>query len=142
MSIITLDSVQAWAGSRINLESLNAELVNQIASQVINKAAQVFDTTRWTEAYGEIPPMIKSIISMQVAGRELQMRAIDSVDDTSYYGTKLIKDSENILDSILTGVILIKDNLGVVITPAISMVGGVSSEPEESDPYFSMDMTF
>lgn len=139
--ILTADLVNAWTDKdRLNLTSLDAELESQIASQVIAQASQAFDTSLWTSA-NNTPTLIKSVMAMIYAGRMYQNRNIDSVDDLTFYGSKLIQDANALLDNIIGGLIVLKDAVtGVVISMANP--SQIIFEPIESEPAFSMEMTF
>ena len=141
MTILTSALVNAWTDKdRLNLTALDSNLESQIASQVIAQASQAFDTSTWVSE-ATTPTLIKSVMAMMYAGRIYQNRNIDSVDDLTFYGSKLIQDANTLLENIISGLIVLKDASTGVVVPMASPAQ-ISYEPIESDPMFSMEMIF
>lgn len=141
MAILTSELVNAWTDKdRYNLTTLDATLADQIAAQVIGQASQAFDTATWVSS-ATTPDLIKSVMAMLYVGRVYQARNIDTVDDISFYGSKLILDAEALLENIISGATKITLN-GVVLESIGSANGALIFEPTESEPLFYMDMLF
>ena len=141
MTILTTALVNAWTDKdRLNLTALDLDLESQIASQVIAQASQAFDTSTWVSE-ATTPTLIKSVMAMMYVGRIYQNRNIDSVDDLTFYGSKLIQDANSLLNNIISGLIVLRDAGGGGGGPGGSPAQ-ISYEPIESDPMFSMEMIF
>lgn len=140
MSYITVELANAWTDKgRLNLVTLDEELESQIADQIIGRASQVFDTSLWLDGL-TTPKLILSIIAMQYAGRWYQSKTLDNISEIDNYGSKLIRDSNQILDAVILGEIALRDDDGEIIIPISS--GVISGEPFEGDPQFSMELEF
>lgn len=140
MPYINTGLVNAWTDrDRFNLIAIDDNLEYQIASQVIERASQVFDTSTWADT-ATTPKIIISIIAMQYAGRSYQSKTLDNISEMDNYGSKLIDDSNLLLDKIIMGEIGLRDEDGNPI-PMISS-GVISGEPTEGEPSFSMELEF
>ena len=139
---LTTQMVQAWVntGKVTWATTVDAEFANQIASQVLAKAARSFDTSTWHDD-STTPSLILSIIAMIYVGRKFQeVYGDDSLN--SDYGTALITDANNMLENLVSGDLILTDADGDLITTITDSVGSVSFEPTESDPLFNIGMTF
>ena len=140
MAYIDVALANAWTDKdRFNLTAIDVNLENQIASQVIERASQAFDTSLWQNT-ATTPTIIKSIIAMMYVGRSGQARTQDNINGVDNYWTKLVEDAMRLLDSVIRGELLLRDDDGVII-PVIS-AGAISGEPIESEPFFSVLMDF
>ena len=141
-SYLTTQMVQAWVntGKVTWATTVDAEFANQIASQVLAKAARAFDTSTWYDE-STTPSLILSIIAMIYVGRKFQETyGDDSLN--SDYGTALVTDANNMLENLISGDLILTNADGDLITTVTDSVGSVSFEPTESDPLFSIGMTF
>ena len=139
---LTTQMVQAWVntGKVTWATTVDAEFANQIASQVLAKAARSFDTSTWHDD-SATPSLILSIIAMIYVGRKFQeVYGDDSLN--SDYGTALVTDANNMLENLVSGDLILTDADGDLITTITDSVGSVSFEPTESDPLFNIGMTF
>lgn len=140
MAYINIELANAWTDKdRLNLTTIDANLENQIASQVIQRASQAFDVTFWTDITNT-PMLIKSIISMTYVGRSYQSKTLDNISGLDNYGTKLIEDARLLLDAVVKGEIQLFDEEGNPIP--IYSTGVISGEPMESEPFFTVAMEF
>ena len=140
MSYIDVTLANAWTDKdRLNLTAIDVNLENQIASQVIERASQAFDTSLW-ENTATTPTIIKSIIAMMYVGRSGQARTQDNINGVDNYWTKLVEDAMRLLDSVIRGELVLRDEDGEII-PVIS-AGAISGEPIESEPFFNVLMDF
>ncbi len=137
---LTTQSVLAWSnGDKVTwAATVDANLDSQIASQVLAKAARAFDISGWYDS-STTPKLILSIIAMHYVGRKFQeMYGEDSLN--SDYGTALITDANNMLENLIRGDLILLDE--DLIPTVSSAVGSISFEPLESDPLFSVKMSF
>ena len=140
MAYIDVQLANAWTDKdRFNLTAIDVNLENQIASQVIERASQAFDTATW-ENSATTPPIILSIIAMIYTGRYGQSKTQDNISGIDNYWTKLVEDANKILENLIIGEITLRDDDGNII-PIISS-GVISGEPLESEPFFSVAMEF
>ena len=140
MAYIDVALANAWTDKdRFNLTAIDVNLENQIASQVIERASQAFDTSLWQNS-ATTPTMIKSIIAMMYVGRSGQARTQDNINGVDNYWTKLVEDAMRLLDSVIRGELALRDEDGEII-PVIS-AGAIYGEPRESEPFFSVLMEF
>ena len=140
MAYINIALANAWTDKdRLNLTTIDADLENQIASQVIERASQAFDTSLWQNT-ATTPTIIKSIIAMMYVGRSGQARTQDNINGVDNYWTKLVEDAMRLLDSVIRGELVLRDDDGEII-PVIS-AGAISGEPIESEPFFNVLMDF
>lgn len=139
MPLITLEDAKPWSTGRLELDSLDDVLANQVGSQVIARVSPVFETSGWLTP-NTTPTLIKSIICMIYVGREYQKHHVTEVSELDYYGTKLIEDANLLIDSLLAGLLFLLDEDG---NPILPYKGGMLQfEPVESDPAFSMGLNF
>ena len=140
MAYIDVQLANAWTDKdRFNLTAIDVNLENQIASQVIERASQAFDTSLWVNT-GTTPTIIKSIIAMIYVGRSGQARTQDNINGVDNYWTKLVEDAMRLLDSVIRGELVLRDEDGEII-PVIS-AGAIYGEPGESEPFFNVMMDF
>ena len=140
MAYIDVALANAWTDKdRFNLTAIDVNLENQIASQVIERASQAFDTSLW-ENTATTPTIIKSIIAMIYVGRSGQARTQDNINGVDNYWTKLVEDAMRLLDSVIRGELVLRDEDGEII-PVIS-AGAIYGEPGESEPFFNVLMDF
>ena len=140
MAYIDVALANAWTDKdRFNLTAIDVNLENQIASQVIERASQAFDTSLWQNT-ATTPTIIKSIIAMMYVGRSGQARTQDNINGVDNYWTKLVEDAIRLLDSVIRGELVLRDE-DVEIIPVIS-AGAIYGEPVESEPFFNVLMDF
>ena len=140
MAYIDVALANAWTDKdRFNLTAIDVNLENQIASQVIERASQAFDTSLWVNT-DTTPTIIKSIIAMIYVGRSGQARTQDNINGVDNYWTKLVEDAMRLLDSVIRGELVLRDEDGEII-PVIS-AGAIYGEPVESEPFFNVLMDF
>ena len=140
MAYIDVALANAWTDKdRFNLTAIDVNLENQIASQVIERASQAFDTSLWQNT-ATTPTIIKSIIAMMYVGRSGQARTQDNINGVDNYWTKLVEDATRLLDSVIRGELALRDEDGEII-PVIS-AGAIYGEPTESEPFFNVLMDF
>ena len=131
MAYIDVALANAWTDKdRFNLTAIDVNLENQIASQVIERASQAFDTSLWVNT-ATTPTIIKSIIAMMYVGRSGQARTQDNINGVDNYWTKLVEDAMRLLESVIRGELVLRDEDGETI-PVIS-AGAIYGEPGESD---------
>lgn len=119
MSIIRLEDAQAWAErTKLPLSNLEDDLVSQIATQVLSRIAQAFDTTGWTTD-ANTPDIVRSIISMKYVAW-LYRKTYSEDEQSSAYADQLDAMAETLIEGIVGGVVDIigvDPGLGVDTTP-------------------------
>ncbi len=138
------ESVNAWSNSdKVTWATIDTELESQITSQVLGRVSRVFDVSAWYDS-NTTPKIILSVMAMIYAGRKFQeLYGDDSLN--SDYGTALITDAKNMLQNILDGDMDLFDDSGNQIDPignGLTSGGTVLFEPTESEPMFSVSMSF
>jgi hypothetical protein len=120
MTHIAFSEAQAWA-ERTKLDlgtSLESKLEEQIASQVLARVAQAYDTSSWADET-TTPQLIRTIIAMRYVAMIYARTYSDNTDGDSY-STLLLSMSDDMLSNIVDGVTTIPDE-----TPTADL-----SEPE------------
>lgn len=141
MSIIDVNMVNAWIDDdsfKFGLDLLNDNLAEQIEQQTFAILSPLFDTSVWVTS-AATPSVVLSIIAMRYAGIHYQER-YSSNGDTSIYGDWLIAQSNEMLASIVSRKVPLIG--ATVIASTITYSSGLSYEPVESDPKFSIDAIF
>lgn len=118
MAYIEARDANAWADKfKLNLTALDDDLEVSVASQVLAKVSQRYDTSGWITPQ-TTPSLIKSIIAMMYTGWYFQ-RVYSEDTDISTYGALLLTRAEDLMDGIVSGT-----NVLVEADP----IGGESSD--------------
>lgn len=144
MSHISVEDAQAWSEpTKLDLgSSLDWELEEQIASQVLGKVAQAFDTSSWLDR-PTTPTVVRSIIAMYYTAWYYD-RTFSSDNEANVYAEKLRAAADAYLQNILEGLTPID---GVVTstgspvfypTDASSAMEPTVDDPSLGPPKFSM----
>jgi hypothetical protein len=102
MAYITARDANAWADKfKLNLTALDDDLEVSVASQVLARVSQRYDTSAWLTPE-TTPSLIKSIIAMMYTGWYFQ-RVYSEDTDISTYGALLLTRAEDLIDGIVSG---------------------------------------
>lgn len=117
MSHITAREANAWTDKfKLNLTALDEELEAGVASQVLGRVSQTYDTSGWTTEVNT-PSLVRSIIAMMYVAWYFE-RTYSEETDISNYGILLMERAERLIDGLVTGA-----NILVEVDP----IGGANS---------------
>lgn len=114
MPHITVENANAWADQvKLNLGTLDSELEDSQAVQVLAGVAQAYDTSTWVDT-STTPALVKKIIAMRYVGWYFQ-RTYSEDDDISTYGILLINEADKLIAGIAAGTLGLPDAPGGVV---------------------------
>lgn len=109
MALITVEEANSWADQvKLNLSVLDSELEESMATQVLARVSQAYETTSWVSS-GTTPKLIRKIIAMMYVGWYFQ-RTYSEEEETNSYGLMLIAQAERLIEGIVTGSLSLPDS--------------------------------
>jgi len=103
VALITITEAQQWAEkSKLTLSTLENGLVDQIATQILNRIAQAYDTTVWTTPTNT-PPIVRSIIAMSYVSWVYSKTYSEDEVSENAYALRLLAWAEALIMGILDG---------------------------------------
>jgi hypothetical protein len=99
---ITAAETNAWADKyKLDLTTLDGELEDSLATQVIVRLSQVYDTSSWVDTT-TTPSLVRKIIAMKYVGWYFQ-RTYSEDEEANNYGLMLIGQADNLIEGIVSG---------------------------------------
>ncbi len=134
MARITPDDAQGWAeGTKLNLSTLDASLLNQIETEVLGRLSSAYDTTLWVDEL-TTPDLAKVIISKMYVAWFYDRTYSENQDSGNDYAAMLRTNAEMLISGLLDGTIEI---------PIVPQVGsGLGASYYPNDASSAMEPTF
>lgn len=109
MAHITVEEANSWTDKvKLNLSVLDSELEESMATQVLARVSQAYDTTSWVDT-DTTPKLIRKIIAMMYVGWYFQ-RTYSEEEETNSYGLMLIAQAERLIEGIVSGSLSLPDS--------------------------------
>jgi hypothetical protein len=104
MARITIDEAQAWSeDSKVEIAELDAELLNQVETQVLASLANsAYDTSTWVSA-ATTPSLVRSIIAMMYTAWWYDKHYAEDSGEANAYSTLLRLTAQANVTGILDG---------------------------------------
>jgi hypothetical protein len=116
---ISQQDAQAWLEkSKLTLSSLESGLEGQIATQVLGRIAQAYDTSAWVDS-STTPPMVRSIIAMYYAAWLYSKTYSEDETGSNWYADQL----RTMADALVLGIIDGTTDIGVVPDTTLAGTG-------------------
>lgn len=130
---VTLDEVRAWtSNTKVKLTSIDADMMSMITAEVIGRLGARYIIRSWVSSE-TTPEVVRKLICMRYVGW-YYLRQFAEADTENDYGVRLLLEADSLLNDILDGsVILVEEGVETTVKT------GLSFEPLESDPSFTMD---
>lgn len=130
---VTLEVVRAWTSStKVKLTSIDPEMMSMITAEVIGRLGARYVTQSWVSPE-TTPEVVRKLICMRYVGW-YYLRQFAEADTENDYGVRLLLEADSLLNDILDGsIILVEEGVETIA------MTGLSFEPLESDPSFTMD---
>jgi len=150
MPHITVQQAQAWAEqSKLALGSLDLELEDQVATQVLGRVAQAYDVSSWTDDT-TTPDIVRSAIAMTYVSWFYSRQYSEDEPNTNEYAIRLLAMAEDLIAGIITGAIEVPEepiqtDLGEAAfypTDASSAMEPTLDDSSLGGPVFSMGTVF
>lgn len=133
MPRITADDVRAWVeSSKLNIQALDQDFLNQIETEVLARLSVVYDTSQWTDETNT-PDLVKVIIAKTYTGWLYGKYYSENQSEPNEYAELVKANAEMLITGLVDGTIELPG-----VTPATPQ--GASFYP--NDQSSAMEPTF
>lgn len=150
MARITPDDAQGWAeGTKLDLSTLDASLLNQIETEILGRLSSAYDSVLWVDDL-TTPALIKVIIAKMYVSWFYDRQYSENQDEGNDYAALLRANAEALIGGLLDGTIDIPEvpqvgsGLGASFYPndASSALCPTYDDPSLGPARFSMGKSF
>jgi hypothetical protein len=148
MARITLDDVVAWIeSSKLSIQALDLDHVDQIEEEVLARISSAVDTSTWLDK-ASTPRLIQVIIAKSYAGWCYDKYYSENQNEPNQYAQLVKQNAEMLICGIVEGTITVPGasdgGTGAVFYPndASSAMTPTRSDPSLGPAKFSMGMCF
>jgi hypothetical protein len=141
MAHITVDIVNSWTDKvKLNVAKLDSDLEDSVSVEVLAVVSHAYDVSGWIDS-STTPALIQKIIGMWYVGWFFQ-RTYSEDDGINTYGVMLLANAQTLLNSIVTGTIVLPDagaNSNLNISNPLYYPTDASSSIKPSDTGWSTE---
>lgn len=154
MARITIAEAQGWAEPfKLNITSLDTNLLDQIEGEVLARLSPIFDTSTWTNDTNT-PLTVRTIIAKMYVSWLYDRFYSENQDDLNDYAQRLQQNAETMIKGIIEGTEEVIDDDGSTVDPTTprqpsfyptdqsSSQKPTFDDPSLGGPYFSMGLPF
>ncbi len=121
MPRIVTEDVRAWVeSSKLNVQALDLEHLDQIETEVLARVGTVYDTSAWLDS-SATPRLIQVIIAKMYAGWLYDKLYSENQSESNQYAQQIKTNAEQLIMGLLDG--------------TIEIPGVVASSPQEASFY-------
>lgn len=107
--IVTEAAIQQWLEStKLTITSIDQELELSAQSTVFSQVSSRYDTSGWVDV-STTPPLIRSVVSMFIAGWIYNRAYSEATQDSNSWGNYLLSSAALIISGIVNGAVDIPD---------------------------------